>query len=133
MKINASDIKNFREKHRLTQAELAELLGVSTRTVQHYENERVIPKSKQGLFQSVFSSYPLRLQPHLSADIPGTETAKDRIIALQDEKIKMLEEEHRRKLDVIIAQNQKIIDFMEEWDLSKFFKQERKLLKQAKR
>lgn len=57
MKINAIEIKNFRNKYRLTQSELAELVGVSYRTIQNYEKGVPIPKSKVQLFQRIFEGY----------------------------------------------------------------------------
>lgn len=57
MIINSSDIKEFRKKHKLTQEKLADLIGVSWRTIQNYETGKVIPKSKITLFRVVFEKY----------------------------------------------------------------------------
>lgn len=48
------DIKRERKKNGWTQEKLAELLGVSKRTVINYENSQVIPKSKTALIHLVF-------------------------------------------------------------------------------
>ena len=57
MEINARAIKDFRKKHRITQAKLSELLGVSHRTIQNYEDGNVIPKSKLRLLRKIFEAY----------------------------------------------------------------------------
>ena len=54
---NALDIKKFRKKYNLTQQELAEILGISFRTVQNYESGRAIPKNKHALLNEVFTKY----------------------------------------------------------------------------
>ena len=51
--ITGLDIKNFRKEFDLTQEEFAVDLGVSYRTVQNYERDGVIPKSKMPLIKSV--------------------------------------------------------------------------------
>ena len=57
MKVNSETIKYFRKKHRITQAKLADILGVSHRTIQNYENGNPIPKSKLKLFYKIFEAY----------------------------------------------------------------------------
>ena len=57
MEINAVTIKNFRKKYRITQARLAEILGVSHRTIQNYEDGNVIPKSKLKMLRKIFDAY----------------------------------------------------------------------------
>ncbi|CAL2084036.1 helix-turn-helix domain-containing protein [Tenacibaculum sp. 190524A02b] len=54
MVYTAEDIKNIRKKHSLTQEKLANLLGVSWRTIQNYERGHTIPKSKNTLFRVLF-------------------------------------------------------------------------------
>lgn len=55
MIITAELIKEFREKHNLTQEKLAELMGVSWRTIQNYEAGSKIPASKNALFRDTFN------------------------------------------------------------------------------
>jgi len=57
MIIDAATIKSFRKRHRITQAKLAEILGVSHRTIQNYEDGNVIPKSKIRMLHKVFENY----------------------------------------------------------------------------
>lgn len=57
MIITGLDIKRFRKKNNLTQGELAELLGISERTVQNYESGGVIPNTKTAIFQKIFMEY----------------------------------------------------------------------------
>ena len=57
MIINAEIIKEFRKNNNLTQEMLAELLGVSWRTIQNYEAGGKIPKSKSALFHKTFKLF----------------------------------------------------------------------------
>lgn len=57
MEIKGIDIVNFREKHRLSQSEFANLIGVHPRTIQNYEAGSKIPESKYGIFRNVFKNY----------------------------------------------------------------------------
>ena len=57
MTINSLDIREFRKKNGLTQGELAEILGLSERTVQNYESGGVIPKTKTAIFRKIFDNY----------------------------------------------------------------------------
>ena len=54
--MNALDIKENRKKLGLTQAELAERVGVSLKTISNYENGEVIPESKKALLLKILSS-----------------------------------------------------------------------------
>lgn len=45
--MNSEYIIDLRNKYRLTQSQLAEILGVALRTVQNWESDSVIPKTKQ--------------------------------------------------------------------------------------
>ena len=50
--IKSIDLKSIRLQYQLTQQELAELMDVSVRTIQYYENdEHPIPKSRWDLLQ----------------------------------------------------------------------------------
>jgi len=57
MIISGLYIKEFRKKNNLTQSELAELLGISERTVQNYESGGVIPNTKTAIFRKTFDDY----------------------------------------------------------------------------
>lgn len=58
--MNGEEILKKRTELKLTQNELAEILGVSLRTVQNYEAGKVIPSSKDAIIRSF-----------LNSDIPG--------------------------------------------------------------
>lgn len=55
MDINSLNIKKYRENKGLSQSELADMVGVSFRTIQNYEAGTKIPKSKYAIFQRLFS------------------------------------------------------------------------------
>lgn len=60
MIVSSLDIKQFREKQGLTQSELAELVGVTLRTIQNYEAGGEIPKSKDVIFHMLFKQYEFK-------------------------------------------------------------------------
>jgi transcriptional regulator with XRE-family HTH domain len=47
------DVKNFRENHNITQQQLADLCGVTLRTVQNWEKGKPIPVSMQKLLNAI--------------------------------------------------------------------------------
>ncbi len=49
-------LKNLRKERKMTQTDLAKLLGVTTRTIQNYENGRLFPKNSEiyGKMSSIF-------------------------------------------------------------------------------
>lgn len=49
-------LKQLRKERKITQTELAQLLGVTTRTIQNYENGRLFPKNSEiyGKISSIF-------------------------------------------------------------------------------
>ena len=51
--INSIELKNFRKKNKMTQADLAKKLGVHLNTIVGYEKGAIIPESKQALLMSV--------------------------------------------------------------------------------
>ena len=57
LEINGIDIIEFRKKFNLTQTEFAVLIGSSLRTVQNYEKNTKIPKSKYEIIRNVFNKY----------------------------------------------------------------------------
>jgi DNA-binding transcriptional regulator YiaG len=58
MTIRGEDIKKYRDNNNLSQTEMAERIGVSTRTIQNYEAGNTIPKSKQSLLQDIIHRDP---------------------------------------------------------------------------
>lgn len=60
------DVRSIRRKMRVSQERLAELIGVSLRTVQNYENGGVIPKSKYAILRDIGDS----LMPPELTDTP---------------------------------------------------------------
>ncbi len=73
MEIKGIEIKEFREKHNLSQEEFAELIGVALRTVQNYEAEGVIPKTKFKLLRFVFNTYNKSTGRNSLSDFPTLE------------------------------------------------------------
>lgn len=57
METNNLSIKKFRKDHNITQEKLAELVGVSFRTIQNYEAGLKIPNSKTAIFRALFKNY----------------------------------------------------------------------------
>lgn len=53
MKISKLDIVKFREKHKISQSDFAQLIGVSLRTVQNYEAGGKIPESKNEILRTI--------------------------------------------------------------------------------
>lgn len=49
--MNDLEFKALRKKMKLTQVEMASLLGVDVKTVQNWESGRTIPKSKDGILR----------------------------------------------------------------------------------
>ncbi len=75
LKMNAATIKDFRKRHFITQAKLADILGVSQRTIQNYEDGRLMPKSKSNLLYKIFEAYEINA---------GKESTEDRLIKYKD-------------------------------------------------
>lgn len=53
MEIRAEDIKRFREKSNISQSTLADIIGVSLRTIQNYESGGKIPNSKYAILHKL--------------------------------------------------------------------------------
>lgn len=56
LKMNGEELRSLREKHGLTQNDLANNIGVARKTINNYENGGDIPESKQRLFKLFFSN-----------------------------------------------------------------------------
>lgn len=54
--MNAKELKDKRKNANLTQQELANLIGVSLKTIQNYENGEVIPETKHEILHRVLSN-----------------------------------------------------------------------------
>lgn len=61
MEINKLTIVKFRNDHGLSQDQLADILGVDIRTVQNYEGDKVIPKTKMKSIAKLFEDYEKRI------------------------------------------------------------------------
>ena len=109
VKITPARIRRFRQENGLSQAGLATLIGVSRRTIQHYEEGRTVPKCRAEMLAKIFAS-GAKEYPCAEAG-PGDDAAhlKDKIIALQEDKIRSLEYSNS-KLDLILSLVQQIID-----------------------
>ena len=55
MKITGEKIKDYRLKNSLTQERLAEILGISKRTIINYEKGEKIPETKSAIFHKLFA------------------------------------------------------------------------------
>ncbi|WP_408041134.1 helix-turn-helix domain-containing protein [Tenacibaculum amylolyticum] len=62
MVITSKTIKDFRKENNITQQALAELIGVTWRTIQNYESGGKIPKSKNVLFSNVFEEFSKKIE-----------------------------------------------------------------------
>ena len=63
--MNEIDVKIIREQLGCTQGTLAEKLGVSIRTVQNWENGKVIPETKRNFIFSLMQSENASLKQRL--------------------------------------------------------------------
>lgn len=120
--MNALEIKENRKKLNLTQAELAKMVGVTTKTISNYENGEVIPESKKELLLSIFNK-----ESNITLNEPNTDyytVIKNRFPG-SEQKIKQIEEKirERRKIielaslenkNEIAKHNKEIIDLLEE-------------------
>ena len=79
MSINSLDIRKYREQNGLSQTDLAELVGVSFRTIQNYEAGHTIPKSKYAIFHKLITSGAVK-----SKNVDHVSTNKDKIEANKD-------------------------------------------------
>jgi DNA-binding XRE family transcriptional regulator len=53
--MNSLELKELRKKQGLTQQQLANLIGVSLKTVQNYEKGEVIPETKHEILRNVLN------------------------------------------------------------------------------
>ena len=116
--MNSLDVKKIRKQLGVSQEQLAEMIGVHTRTVQNWEAGTAIPKSKHAILHNIAtkhlqyhnteSEYPASNSPH------GHDSAApnvDRLLDLLDAKERSLAkaQEHIDKLLGIISNMTKVI------------------------
>jgi transcriptional regulator with XRE-family HTH domain len=95
--MNAIELKEKRKAKGITQKKLAELIGVSTQTVNGYENGKEIPSTKYQILDTVLSgpdivSEPATIYPYFKKTIYDEEIERNK------EKIK----EHQKIIDISI-------------------------------
>lgn len=77
--MNGKDIKSIRQRYGISQAKFASMLGVASRTVQNWEEGKVIPQSKHELLR-LFLDGKIQLDPTESniapADVAPTEAER---------------------------------------------------------
>lgn len=78
--MNNIDVKEIREMLGLSQSELAEKIGVSSRTIQNWEAGRVIPKSKHEILRRLQSKHDGKSEKIEGITIPDA-TPQDLILA----------------------------------------------------
>jgi len=101
--MNAQELKKMRKEAGLTQQELANLIGVSLKTIQNYENGEVIPETKHEILHRVLSKAIVK-EPETSYEFTSKECfekvenlknetkLKDQIIDLLTTQVDLLNE-----------------------------------------
>ncbi|MBI4962594.1 MAG: helix-turn-helix domain-containing protein [Desulfomonile tiedjei] len=56
--VRIPDVRNIREKLKVTQAEFAEMLGISVRTLQNWEQKRRVPDGPARILIELAATYP---------------------------------------------------------------------------
>jgi transcriptional regulator with XRE-family HTH domain len=90
--MNAIDIKKRRTELGLNQSELAQKLGVSTKTISNYENGEVIPISKKALLHEILSNNTFKSEDVLYENDVKNSTGFDEKIIQIEERIREREE-----------------------------------------
>lgn len=70
--MNAQELKKMRKEASLTQQELANLVGVSLKTIQNYENGEVIPETKHEILHRVLNQALVK-EPETSYELTSKE------------------------------------------------------------
>jgi transcriptional regulator with XRE-family HTH domain len=99
--MNAKEIKEKRKKLGYTQKKLAELIGVSTQTINGYENGKEIPSTKNQILDKV-----------LNGEIPNiiNETPTNyQISSGYEKKISNLKDQIKAREEIILLTNDKSI------------------------
>jgi DNA-binding XRE family transcriptional regulator len=112
----AMNIKELRKRLGLSQSELASMIGVHLRTIQNYENGKVIPKVKHEILSKIESGYQgredekdIRLRfIEYRLEIDGQiQALREELEALRETGL-----EKDRRIDGLLEQNAKLIDSM---------------------
>jgi transcriptional regulator with XRE-family HTH domain len=90
--MNAMEIKKRRKELGLNQSELAQKLGVSTKTISNYENGEVIPISKKALLHEILSNNTSKSEDVLYENDVKNSTGFDEKIIQIEERIREREE-----------------------------------------
>ena len=122
--MNALQIKKNRKELGLTQKELAGLVGVSTQTINGYENGKEIPSTKYQILEKV-------LKVETSNILKETEIISDNLIEynIQIEKIKEKIVEHEKI--IILAKNNHTL-FIHHTEMVKLLKIQIEMILEAK-
>jgi len=98
--MNAFELREKRIKLDLTQAELAKMAGVSTKTIANYEKGEVIPETKMELLHNLLNKKEELLlnepssfygeEKNIIENLKLEISLKDKIIKLQEEKIELI-------------------------------------------
>jgi putative transcriptional regulator len=56
--VRIPDIKNIREKLKVSQAEFAQMIGISVRTLQNWEQKRRVPDKPSRILLELAATYP---------------------------------------------------------------------------
>lgn len=108
MMINPTQIKQFRQRNRVSQAKLAEMLGVSRRTIQNYEEGRTIPKARSRQLNNLLVDSDDQNYEEIRAEV---DKLKKMIAELQAERVQF-RERCEAKLDVVISTIESLVDRM---------------------
>jgi len=101
-------IKELRESLGKTQTELAEMIGVSLRTIQNYESGGIIPKSKDAILRKLKNADENELELFIDKD--QIKTYIEEISRLKKE-IKILNDRLSDKELIIQMQTEKINNY----------------------
>lgn len=129
------ELKDLRKKLGLTQVELAKLVGVDVKTIQNWESGRKIPRSKDGILQSltarphvVFGGQHVQNGDAINGDkiIEEVANVKDfveevaaeevnikKVASCEADRLLTLLEANQRSLDALIAQQARYLTIIE--------------------
>jgi putative transcriptional regulator len=60
--VRIPDVRSIREKLKASQAEFAEMLGISVRTLQNWEQKRRVPDGPARILLELAAAYPLQVR-----------------------------------------------------------------------
>ncbi|MGC8658029.1 MAG: helix-turn-helix domain-containing protein [Desulfomonilaceae bacterium] len=73
--VQVPEVKNIRQKLNLSQSEFAEMLGISLRTLQNWEQKHRLPKGPARILLEIAASYPDQVR-QVSLKISGQKSQK---------------------------------------------------------